>query len=105
VYLYSKLSLKINKLRFGGFWEALWVASGPSCDAKSGPRVPKRRSERAKCYPRVLTELPRGGKGAEEEPRRCPRGPKNDQRAPTSFQKCVREASLEVARNIVKNMV
>ena len=30
---------------------------------------------------------------------------KNDQIVPTSFQKCVREASLEVVRNIVKNMV
>ena len=25
------------------FWEALWAASGPSCDAKGGPRAPKRR--------------------------------------------------------------
>ena len=85
----------------GGFRTLLWRQERPESTQEA--------IREGQMLPEGAHGAPKGGqrcrRGAQEVPRRCPRGPKNDQIVPTSFQKCVREASLEVARNIVKNMV
>ena len=113
MYLYSKPSLKINRNEalgvlgglVGAFRTLLCRQGWPEStqeEIREGQMLPESAHGALKGGPKVPKRSPRG---AQEVPRRCPRGPKNDQIVPTSFQKCVREASLEVARNIVKNMV